>query len=481
MTGNLDEALISYQRSVKIKPTSANTLLNMAIILHTKGHYEAAITACKRAISTEPTYFAAYANMGILHQRNGDTHKAIETYIEAIQLKPDFAPAYFNLGTAFESAGEISKAIEKYVEALKLNGDPQSANPKFHGRLSTALVEAGHLQRNVLLSFDVSRHCRPIGTVCKHEKTCLGTSSRELDPSFFLNVGMVYLDSYLNLQSIRTFLEWAEAMFRLAAARGGGNFHTAYFLLGQVFELKHDFEAAADNYQKALQSRQDSGLYSHALNRLRRSGGLDEDYIKGNSGEHGMFARVDDAVHETVDRYGCTSRFLTPLRVLRRIARSQEQMMSYTAVTVNAAPPLLSIAPERYIISDVISEIYLEGGWKGLVISDSAKDLSAYRRHFERRNISNISFISTRNTSVEYTVSTIHEQLVVILESSKDAENKSLDFLRLDNVTCACDIMLSILNGSVRHRPLVPKLVMLQVCWHLSQNLNGTDLESNGR
>jgi tetratricopeptide (TPR) repeat protein len=464
----LDEALLAYQYSVKIKPTSANTLLNMAIILHTKGRYEAAINACKRAISTDPTYFAAYANMGILHQRNGDTSKAIKTYIEAIELKPDFAPAYFNLGTAFESAGEISKAIEMYVEALKLNGDPQSANPKFHGRLATALVEAGHLQRNVSLSFDPSRHCRPIGTVCKHEKTCLGTSSRDLDPSFFLNVGMVYLDSYLYLNSTEKLLDWAEAMLRLAAIRGGNNFHAAHFLLGNVFELKKNFEAAVEFYQQALKSRQDSGLYAHALNRLQRSNGPALIETKTRGADYGIYARVGDAVNEIVDRYGCSSRFLTPLRVLNRIARSQERMLSYIAVTINAAPPLLSPPPDRFVISDVISDVYLRGGWKGLFISNSGRNLKAYRKHFERRNFSNVSFVRTRNTNIEYTLATLHEQLASTQNSpGLLGGNQSIDFLRLDNFSCSCDMLISILNGTNIYSPLVPKLVMFQVSAHL--------------
>ena len=438
----------------------------MAIILHTQGNYEAAITNCKRAISSDPTYFAAYANMGILYQRNGDVTKAIETYSEAIDLKPDFAPAYFNLGTAFESAGDISKAIEKYIDAVRLHGDPQSANPKFHGRLATALVEAGHLQRNVMLAFDASRHCRPIGALCKHERTSLGTASRDLDPSFYLNVGMVYLDTYLHVQQIENLLLWAGAMFRVAAARSGGDFHAAYHFLGVVHELTDSFGPAVESYEISMKGRPDSGLYSRALNRLQRSPQSDKQRAKRKNPDYGMNAKVDDTVSDIIDRYGCSSSFLTPLRILSRIARSQPQGMSYKAVILNPLPPLLSLPPEQAVLSDVISDIYLQGGWAGALLSVSAKDLKAYKKHFERMNASNVSFVRLYNVSTDYAASTIYEQLI-------PSQNQSVDFLRLDNFTCSCDLLSSLLNGSTTREPIVPKLVMLQVYIESQQGYGG--------
>jgi tetratricopeptide (TPR) repeat protein len=427
----------------------------MAIILHTQGQYEAAITNCKRAISSDPTYFAAYANMGILYQRNGDVNKAIETYSEAIDLKPDFAPAYFNLGTAFESAGEISEAIERYIDAVRLHGDPQSANPKFHGRLATALVEAGHLQRNVMLAFDASRHCRPIGSQCKHERTSLGTASRDLDPSFYLNVGMVYLDTYLHVRPIEYLLDWAGAMFHVAAARSGGDFHTAYHFLGVVHELSDKFGPAVEAYERSIKGRPDSGLYVRALNRLQRSPQSTAQRASRKNPDNGMNAKVDDTVSEVIDRYGCSSSFLTPLRVLSRMARSQPQGMSFKAVTVNPLPPLLSPPPEQHVLSDLISDVYLQG-WAGALVSVSARDLKAYKKHFVRRNVSNVSFVRIHNASIEYSASTIHEQLI-------PSQNRSVDFLQLDNVTCSCDLLASLLNGSTAREPVVPKLVMFQV------------------
>lgn len=153
----------------------------------------------------------AYAQLAILQQQNGDILEAIETYKAAIKLKPDYSAAYFNLGTAHENAGDLGSAIEQYQTAISLEGDPGRANPRFHSKLASALVEAGHLEREVSLHFDDSRHCRPLGERCKHDFHSLGVA-RELDASFFFNVAMVYLDTYLTFQPMPILLHWSQVL-----------------------------------------------------------------------------------------------------------------------------------------------------------------------------------------------------------------------------------------------------------------------------
>jgi hypothetical protein len=64
---------------------------------------------------------------------------------------------------------------------------------------------------------DISRHCRPLGSSCRHEQHSLGVR-RDLDPSFYYNVGMVYMDTYLVFQPVEVLLVWATAMFKQVPA-----------------------------------------------------------------------------------------------------------------------------------------------------------------------------------------------------------------------------------------------------------------------
>jgi len=192
-----------------------------------------------------------------------------------------------------------------------------------------ALIEAGHLERDMDQFFDTSRHCRPMGTRCRHEHTSLGTSDRDLDPSFFANVGWVYLDTYLSFQPLELLLLWSSSMFEEALDRAQGDYHTAQYGLGLTRELMGRPEEALELYRRAKTQRTDSGAYTIATNRAQSAIGVASSQgiqreVRGDI----AYAKVDNVVESTIDRFGCASKFLSPLRVLDRIFRSTPEAMS---------------------------------------------------------------------------------------------------------------------------------------------------------
>ena len=373
--GEMSEALDAYRESVALRP-NPDTLLNMAIILHQRGDHVEALESCQRAIDVSPQYFGAYAQMAILQQSSGDVLQAVATYQQAIALKPDYGPAYFNLGTAYEHAGDLPKAIEQYQTAITLEPSPEAANPKFHSRLASALVEAGQLERDVSQHHDISRHCRPLGSTCRHEHHSLGVR-RDLDPSFYYNVGMVYMDTYLVFRPVEVLLAWAVAMFKQAvdmADAQGSPYHAALYALGAAQELKGHTGEALELYSRALTLRPESALYSRAAKRAQlalASGQAPGASVvttglgPGFGGDTTLFARVDDKAVDGVDRYGCRSLALTPLRLLERIQRSRPAAMSGVVVHINPFPPVRTAPPEERVVSDHVRDVYV-GGWGGV-------------------------------------------------------------------------------------------------------------------
>jgi hypothetical protein len=64
---------------------------------------------------------------------------------------------------------------------------------------------------------------------------------RDLDPSFYYNVGMVYLDTYLEFTPVDVLLNWASAMFKRAvdmAEMEGSPYHAAIYALAAAQEAK---------------------------------------------------------------------------------------------------------------------------------------------------------------------------------------------------------------------------------------------------
>jgi len=468
--GELEEALQAYKSSVALR-SSPNTLLNMASILHQKGKFKEAIECCKRALAEDPEYFGAYAQLAILQQQNGDILEAIETYKAAIKLKPDYSAAYFNLGTAHENAGDLGSAIEQYQTAISLEGDPGRANPRFHSKLASALVEAGHLEREVSLHFDDSRHCRPLGERCKHDFHSLGVA-RELDASFFFNVAMVYLDTYLTFQPMPILLHWSQALLSQATSRAeaeGGAYHSAMHSQALTAELEGRLGDAVELHQLAYSFRPESALYATALAKARQAmAGFGANVPGGQRGpvkreralDAALYARVDDAVEMAPDRYGCSSPLLQPLRVLRRILRGRSDAASLLAVHLNPLPPVRSMPPEEKVVSDPVSEVYMDGGMSGVILSNSAPDLQPYQGVIRSPNVS--MAVMDAAPDAAHVARMLQDLLAPRLEAV--GGGRTLDFLRVDNVSNSCEIMEVLLNSTASGRPsVVAKLVVLSV------------------
>ena len=62
--GDLEDAIESYKKALKIKPDYAEAYSNISVIMQDKGDLEAAIKNCKQAIRLKPGYADAYYNMG---------------------------------------------------------------------------------------------------------------------------------------------------------------------------------------------------------------------------------------------------------------------------------------------------------------------------------------------------------------------------------------------------------------------------------
>ena len=395
--GEVDEALDAYRDSVALRP-DPNTLLNMASILYQqRGDHAGALENCERAIEVSPDYFAAYAQMAIIQQNSGEILKAIATYSKAIELKPDYGPAYFNLGTAYEHYGDLPKAIEQYQTAITLvsePGGPETAPGVFHSRLAAALVEAGQVEREISQHHDISRHCRPVGSSCKYDQHSLGVR-RDLDPSFYYNVGMVYLDTYVEFQPVQVLLDWASNIFKKAvdlAEEEGSPYHAALYALAATQELKGHTGEALEFYSRALTLRPESALYSRAVKRAQqalagsRASQVQSALGPGFGGDSTLYARVDDEAVAVVDRYGCRSLALTPLRLLKRIARSRPDAMSWVVAHVNPFPPVRTMPPEERVVSDHVGSVYREGGWGGVILSNAAPDLQWFQGVIPRTN-----------------------------------------------------------------------------------------------
>ncbi len=121
-SGNLDEAINLYQRSITIFPTAeAHTFLGW--VYSFQNRLDEAIEECYRAIVVDSTFGNPYNDIGAYLIEKGDYLGAIPWLKKAIvapRYECYFYP-HFNLGRIFERQRNHLAAITEYSHALYHN------------------------------------------------------------------------------------------------------------------------------------------------------------------------------------------------------------------------------------------------------------------------------------------------------------------------------------------------------------------------
>lgn len=120
MSGQLDEALGLYRKSIDVHPTAeAYTFLGWTFSF--KGDYEHAIEECKRAIILDPDFGNPYNDIGayLIHlERYDEAIPWLELACTAQRYNARHYP-HFNLGRIYERTGAYREAIVQYREASR--------------------------------------------------------------------------------------------------------------------------------------------------------------------------------------------------------------------------------------------------------------------------------------------------------------------------------------------------------------------------
>ena len=156
--GDLNGAIESYKKALNINPNYAEAYNNMGSAFNSEGKLEAAIENYKKALKISPEHAETHFNMGSALQDKGDLSAALDSYEKALAFKANFAEAYNNIGAACHDKGDLKPAIDSYKEALKINPNYAEA----HYNLGKLLLESHHYEQAAhhfkLSDFEKSKH-----------------------------------------------------------------------------------------------------------------------------------------------------------------------------------------------------------------------------------------------------------------------------------------------------------------------------------
>lgn len=126
MTGDVDEAIRLFTRSLQLTPTAeAYTFRGWALSF--AGRLDEAIEECRKAIATDPGFGNPYNDIGCYLMQKGELDQAV-TWFEQAKKAPRYEPRHFpylNLGRLHAARGDLTQALIEFEGALEENpNDP---------------------------------------------------------------------------------------------------------------------------------------------------------------------------------------------------------------------------------------------------------------------------------------------------------------------------------------------------------------------
>jgi Tfp pilus assembly protein PilF len=124
MTGDVDEAIRLFTRSLELEPTAeAYTFRGWAYSF--QGRLDDAIEECRKAIATDPAFGNPYNDIGCYLMQKGELGEAVP-WLERAKTAPRYEPRHFpylNLGRLHAARGDLAQAVEEFEGALRENPD----------------------------------------------------------------------------------------------------------------------------------------------------------------------------------------------------------------------------------------------------------------------------------------------------------------------------------------------------------------------
>ena len=120
-SGQIQNALKAYNRSVEINPKYATGQLNVGAMYSKLFQWDKAYKSYTLAISADSNYTKAYYNRGITSYTLEKNESAISDYNKAIALDKKYKTAYFGRASCYHRLGRYSEAIVDYTSAIELD------------------------------------------------------------------------------------------------------------------------------------------------------------------------------------------------------------------------------------------------------------------------------------------------------------------------------------------------------------------------
>ena len=101
----------AFRRALELDPGHADAQVNLGVLLHERGDFEAAELCYRLALRATNDNATASYNLGVVLEDQGLTGDAVTAYEEAIAADEGLADAHYNLSRLYEQIGDRAAAL----------------------------------------------------------------------------------------------------------------------------------------------------------------------------------------------------------------------------------------------------------------------------------------------------------------------------------------------------------------------------------
>ncbi|KKW28665.1 MAG: TPR domain protein, partial [Parcubacteria group bacterium GW2011_GWB1_52_7] len=124
-TESLENARISLEKSIQLKPDYAQANYLLAQVLIRQGNLALAIQQVEAVRPLAPFDIGVAFQLGVLYYQANDFAKAEGEFMRAISINDSYSNARYFLGLLFDRKGEKTKAIGQFKHIETFNPDNQ--------------------------------------------------------------------------------------------------------------------------------------------------------------------------------------------------------------------------------------------------------------------------------------------------------------------------------------------------------------------
>ena len=152
--GRSDDAMLHYDKAIKLQPNYADAYYNRGTVLFAKGRTDEAIADWTKALETQPNDADAHTSLGNALLQKGSPREAIAHYLTALALAPEDPHSRNNLAWILATAPDNSirdgaRALGFAQEAVQLSGGRE---PLFLRTLAAAYAESGRFSEAIAVA-----------------------------------------------------------------------------------------------------------------------------------------------------------------------------------------------------------------------------------------------------------------------------------------------------------------------------------------